>query len=326
MICGKDIAAAMFKLLKKRPEYDPDARPTARLPRTMRELVEGDFDRNYGEQANEEYEYSSSSARLRLDDPGLFLRHVGFPVRIKDLNHRRPLGLFEVEDHRHEYPLLSAYWQWLKRHRRSAGIDIDHPLADIGECWPIWRSFHEELKNRTGLTIDDIFPQIEQAMETGEEQSLDFAVMPFYDNFRNDESVPLIEMLQKLKVEGFAHLPEYAQGLLGEVNATKAAGMLANIWHDREFWRLPAVWKNALAALCEFQGSEIIFYDWWEANNVSITGPDAIDDIFTGCERPNKLRMGMDPLVDAFVNDTEKFWRDMGEELHDAAKRKTKKV
>jgi hypothetical protein len=132
MIAGMQIAAALSKLIG-RGKYDPNFQPASgKLPATMRDLLEGKFDGSYSDFVEGgEDSLSESRQSVKIEAGGASRIYKSIPIRSQQFaSIKRPDAPFAVmsQDFRGYYPVISAFYGWLKNKKMTRGINLDHPV------------------------------------------------------------------------------------------------------------------------------------------------------------------------------------------------------
>lgn len=310
MIAGRQIADELSKLIGT-GGYDPNGQPGSRkLPQTMRQLLEADFD-------VEGSQFDIGIIRPRIDlQAGLARRNSAGLIQSKQLNIRRPEPpAIGGEDYRGYYSLLSSFWKWLKKKRKAGKINIDHHLKD--QPWPLMERFESEIYERTGCYINDFFPQPEWECSDEEPQDWSAAWMPLYNLEMEEDASPLIEFLCAVPAGcEDQRLPEAAYQDRDASMVDRAGEILFGIIKHRRFRLLPDEWANAIRALIKY-GSGLIAYVEPDETKVDILCEKDIEYFFKCGKDVADMIEGTLPLVRKCRENSEKFWDDLIEHLLD---------
>jgi len=321
MISGETIGSALGAFVEEGPVYNPDELGSGGLPQTMRQLLEGDFTKYDDEQI-------TSRSALRVKAGENRKNTAGTPVHPVDLDRiKRPVGPVAGEDFRSAYPLLSAFWEWLAKHKRQAEVNIDHPL--VNQTWPLFDLFEQEVKKQTGFYTCDLFPGIEGVWGTGtcDEVCWDDAYVPLWDGSWEPYTVPLFELFEQI-LYILRDKPPYWESMLPEAaffatnkpQASAASGILANVLKAGRFRLLPSPWPKAIKALAKYEGNYVHFEDM-EQCRFNISDYGSLDFVFTVGRDVHDMREGTYQLVDQVRNNSERFWKTLVEQLNDIGKK-----
>lgn len=332
MIDGNRITKALEKLMAKSVWYDPDeASASCKLPVTMRDLIEFNFEGMVGYDDDERHEIR------RINWPAASQPKLSvLPIHAGDLNRKLPgdaaSEIPEIEmDYRGDAPVLAAFYRWLQINEPNNNIDVDHPLEGHGyDEWPLWVYFTDMLKEKTGYILDDVFiNQIEMEMNYGEPAAWDHIILPLYDIGAGDDDVPLIEFLNEFTgwrgKNVYEYMPEFPQAVYElspkrydhSKKVESARLIFRNLLHDGEIELLDKNWAAALAGLDKYGDESISYVDRWDDAMLQVDGsPADIDRLFKKLSRIRKMREAVDPLIDEYMDDCEKLWKKLLEKLH----------
>lgn len=317
MLAGKQIAEELSFLIGE-GGYDPAVHPgSRRLPQTMRQLIEGDFD-------IEDTYIASDSLRPQINlKAGLCRRNVFAPIRARQLSIRRPSPpAIKGDDFRGYHVLVSSFYQWLKSRKKAGKINIDHNLED--KPWPLWERFEQEINERTGFHIDDFFPQQEwQECDTEEPQDWSAAWMPLYNIEYEEDAAPLLEFLCGFPVH--RDLPEAAFEDRDPDEVKRAGQIMSKIILDKNFDLLPYDWADAYKALKRY-GSGLIAYTEPDETKMDILNENDIEEFFKAAKEVADMINGTLPLVKKCRCNSDKFWDELIEHLLGLSIRKKRKL
>jgi hypothetical protein len=305
MIAGMQIAEAISKFIG-RGSYDPLTYDNGKLPLTMRQLIKGDFDKSEDEGNEDENNENKKDLKDHINS-GIAFRYCGrIPIKPRQFKITRapaPKALPEV-DARTFYPLLSSFYEWLKKHKQTKGIDIDHTFDQQG--WPLWMRFEREVIKQTGLSYTKFFPQEEWEMEEPVDWSIAF--MPLYDWNSDENQVPLLEFLRDIKSVPNFRFPEDVYKVRDIKKIKIADKVFHSIIMKGTYSLLPEVWADAIQAVLKFDG-DIAYYDYYESA-FNFNTVDDIDVFFRMGKKVADMVKGTEALIDSCCENSEKFWDD----------------
>lgn len=323
MIAGVQIAEALSKFIGK-GDYDPGLQPNkGKLPVTMRDLVEDNFDDTYQEDfMNREYsieldaEHDIKAGRARR----VYTKNVITAEQLQKIVRPAAPHKQVQEDCRGFYPLLSSYYEYLKRRGEADRIDIDHPLSLCG--WPLFMRFAKEVKQRTGRPYEEFFTQDQDEMETGEPQIWNMCWLPLWVMDNLDTEVPLLEFLESINAyNNFGNpddlrFPEAVHDMMNDELAHNLMGVFRGILKNRRFNLFPPEWAIVLKYIFSSNSITIACSDQSETA-MDIGDHKDIAFFFEEAAKLVKMREITAPLVDACGDHCDQFWKDFIKVLKD---------
>jgi hypothetical protein len=315
VIAGKQIAEELSKLIGS-GVYDPAVHPCSRrLPQTMRQLIEGDFD-------IEDTNIASDSLRPQINlKAGLCRRNVFAPIMARQLSIKRPTPpAIKGKDCRGYYVLVSSFYQWLKSKKKAGGINIDHDLED--KTWPLWKRFEQEIKERTGFEMYDFFGYHMNQQEDcpDEPPQWDCAWMPLYEIEWEEDAAPLLEFLSGMQED----FPEAVYDDRDAEQIHEAWEIMEKIIKSNKTNLLPDDWALAFTTLKKYHWG-IVAYDP-EEMKFPIENAEDIENFFKAAQEVAEMIKGTLPLVKKCRANSGNFWDDLIEHLLRLPVRKKRKL
>lgn len=308
--------------------YNPDE-GARKFPSTVRRLVEGDFD---NAEIFDIWEGGCSQFfQLVMPDNTHILtgdRRI-FPVDLENI--KRPIGPADVEDTRNMYPVLRSFWQWLVKNKLDEQVDIDHGVEK--SPWPIVIRFNKELKERTGLTDDNIFDMNYEAESNGETVIYDRADLPYYQFEYYTSAVPALEFLEDIRQDinfgrtpgRLIRFPEAAYDGRLAVKVQKAEEKFSDIIDSGKYDRLPKQWARAVKSLVDFSDPIVMHEEeYWQGDGaIYFNGSDSIDILFKDGLKVRGMRDATWPLIQKAQDSPKLLWHDLTDFLNGEKNKKT---
>ena len=300
MIAGRQIANELANLIGEGADISkiPHSR---KLPQTMRQLLEADFD------VEDLHIDFGCCIQPQVDlKAGFVRRNYARNICAEQLNINRPiLPAIGGKDYRGYYGLLSNFWKWLKKKRKAGKINIDHQLKE--QPWPLMQRFEAEIKKRTGWNIDVFFPQVEWEFSDEEPQDWSAAWMPLYNLETEEDASPLIELLSNIGGEGEMNFPEAAFDGRDAEQVHLANDIFRQIIKKRRYTDLPQKWTDAIKALRKYKSGYIAYTDPDEIK-LEIHYPDDIEHFLATAKDVADMIKGTCPLVQECYENSVQFW------------------